>query len=62
MLRGMGIYRYKKVDCGMVLLCYNIGLYYKVYGPTVGLEKLGNLVGVGHGFPKDHYSESSLKF
>lgn len=46
----------------MVLLCYNIGLYYKVYGPTVGLEKLGNSVGVGHGFPKDHYSESSLKF
>lgn len=38
MLRGVGIYRCKKVDCGMVLLCYNIGLYYKVYGPTVGLE------------------------
>ena len=38
MLRRVGIYRYKNVDCGMVLLCYNIGLYYKVYGPTVGLE------------------------
>lgn len=38
MLRGVGIYRYKNVDCGLILLCYNIGLYYKVYGPTVGLE------------------------